>query len=182
MRDIDYLTFRHNYTESCVSRSDAPWRSFCSRFRNRWKPLVTNQIRIINICVILKISARPAQLAAQWLRTGQNSTFRFVRITLSCSRDPGVLHPATPAGHLTSLLEVLGAPEVSVCGNAGQPMTFPEPVRDALATTSCWPCREARHSLVPRHLKLTATIEERISAPDLVRLWRIPLTGPPPPK
>lgn len=94
-----------------------------------------------------------------------------------------VLPPRDPQD-MTSLLEVLGAPEVSVCGNAGQPMTLPEPVRDALYNVVLALSQGKGISLVPRHLKLTtqeAADLLNISRPTLVRLLedgRIPFEKP----
>lgn len=118
---------------------------------------------------------------------GQRLDVSFVRITLSCMtaavQERTVLPPRDPQD-MTSLLEVLGAPEVSVCGNAGQPMTLPEPVRDALYNVVLALSQGKGISLVPRHLKLTtqeAADLLNISRPTLVRLLedgRIPFEKP----
>lgn len=74
------------------------------------------------------------------------------------------------------MLEVLGAPEVSVCGNAGQPMTLPEPVRDALYNVVLALSQGKGISLVPRHLKLTtqeAADLLNISRPTSFGSWRM---------
>lgn len=93
-----------------------------------------------------------------------------------------VLPPRDPQD-MTFLLEALGASEVSVCGN-GQPMTLPEPVRDALYNVVLALSQGKGISLVPRHLKLTtqeAADLLNISRPTLVRLLedgRIPFEKP----
>lgn len=82
------------------------------------------------------------------------------------------------------LLEALGAPEVSVCGHAGQPMTLPEPVREALYNVVLALSQGKGISLVPRHLTLTtqeAADLLNVSRPTLVRLLeegRIPFQKP----
>lgn len=85
---------------------------------------------------------------------------------------------------MASLLEALGTPEVSICGNAGHPLTLPEPVRDALYNVVLALSQGRGISLVPRHLKLTtqeAADLLNISRPTLVRLLedgRIPFEKP----
>lgn len=83
-----------------------------------------------------------------------------------------VLPPNEPQG-LNALLEVLGDPEVSVCGRAGIPTTLPEEVREALYNVVLALSQGKGISLVPRHLMLTtqeAADLLNISRPTLVRL------------
>jgi excisionase family DNA binding protein len=94
-----------------------------------------------------------------------------------------VLPPHDPQD-MTTLLEALSAPAVSVCGTAGQPMMLPEEVREALYNVVLALSQGKGISLVPRQLKLTtqeAADLLNISRPTLVRLLengRIPFEKP----